>query len=112
MSSADAVRLTCVTEIEPVSARNLDGYGAPQIPWSSVRERLDEALTQAPDTGGPNRHTCWVATVHPDGRPNVVPVGLLWVDGAFYFKAGAGTRRAKNLAENRLDGHARLRPRL
>lgn len=89
-----------MTTIEPVSERNLDGYGAPPIPWSSVRERPGRRLYAAPDTGGPNRHTGWVATVHPDGRPNVVPVGILGVDGAFYFTAGAGTRRAKNLAEN------------
>ncbi|MGH9246916.1 MAG: pyridoxamine 5'-phosphate oxidase family protein [Acidimicrobiales bacterium] len=87
---------------EPVAERNLDGYGAPLIPWTSVRERLDAGLTQAPGTGGPDRHTCWLATAHPDGRPHVMPVGMLWVDGAFYFSAGAGTRKAKNLADNPL----------
>jgi len=85
---------------EPVDERNLDGYGAPPIPWTKVRERLEEGFTQAPGSGGPARHTCWLATVHPDGRPNVVPLGVIWVDGAFYFTAGAGTRKAKNLAHN------------
>jgi nitroimidazol reductase NimA-like FMN-containing flavoprotein (pyridoxamine 5'-phosphate oxidase superfamily) len=85
---------------EPVAERNLDGYGAPPIPWARVRERLDAGLTQAPGSGGPARHTCWVATVRPDGRPHVVPVGVLWVDGRFYFNAGATTRKAKNLARN------------
>jgi nitroimidazol reductase NimA-like FMN-containing flavoprotein (pyridoxamine 5'-phosphate oxidase superfamily) len=84
----------------PVTERNLDGYGAPMIPWERVRERLEQGFTQAPETGGPDRHTCWLATVQPDGRPNVVPVGMLWLDGAFYFTAGAGTRKAKNLARN------------
>jgi hypothetical protein len=27
-----------------------------------------------------------------------MPLGVLWVDGAMYFNAGAGTRKAKNLA--------------
>ena len=85
---------------EPVAERNLDGYGAPPIPWTRVRERLEEGLAQAPGTGGPDRHTCWVATVRPDGRPHVVPVGVLWVDGRFYFNAGATTRKARNLARN------------
>jgi len=85
---------------EPVAERNLDGYGAPPIPWTRVRERLEEGLTQAPGTGGPDRHTCWVATVRPDGRPHVVPVGVLWVDGRFYFNAGATTRKARDLARN------------
>jgi hypothetical protein len=88
------------TQPEPTSDRNLDGYGAPPIPWEKVRERLDQGLTQAPSTGGPDRHTCWLATVHPDGRPHVMPLGALWVDGAFYFTSGAGTRKARNLAQN------------
>ncbi|MBB5786245.1 pyridoxamine 5'-phosphate oxidase family protein [Jiangella mangrovi] len=82
----------------PVSDRNLDGYGAPLIPWEKVRERLDAGVPQAPGTGGPNRHTCWLATVRPDGRPHVMPLGLLWLDGAFWFNAGPGTRKARNPA--------------
>jgi hypothetical protein len=45
---------------EPTAERNLDGYGAPVIPWTKVRERLEAGVTQAPGTGGPNRHTCWL----------------------------------------------------
>ncbi len=84
----------------PMSERNLDRYGAPLIPWTRVRERLEQGLSQAPGTGGPDRHTCWLATVDPDGRPHVMPLGVLWVDDAFYFNSGAGTRKAKNLVHN------------
>jgi Pyridoxamine 5'-phosphate oxidase len=84
----------------PVDERNLDGYGAPMIPWARVRERLEQGFTQAPETGGPNRHTAWLATVRPDGRPHVMPLGALWLDGRFYFNAGPGTRKARNLAED------------
>ena len=83
--------------IEQRNERNLDGYGAPPIPWSSVVERLDQGITQAPETGGPNRHTFWLATVNPDGRPHVVPLGVGWVDDHFYFTSGLGARKAKNL---------------
>jgi nitroimidazol reductase NimA-like FMN-containing flavoprotein (pyridoxamine 5'-phosphate oxidase superfamily) len=86
--------------IEQRNERNLDGYGAPPIPWSSVIERLDRGITQAPETGGPNRHTFWLATEHPDGRPSVVPLGVMWVDGRFYFTSGPAARKAKNLARN------------
>ena len=27
-----------------------------------------------------------------------MPLGILWIDGAFYFNSGPGTRKAKNLA--------------
>ena len=85
---------------QPVTEKNLDGYGAPLIPWSRVRARLEQGFTQAPGTGGPGRYTCWLATVRPDGRPHVMPLGVLWIDGACYFTAGPGTRKAKNLAAN------------
>jgi hypothetical protein len=83
---------------EPVAEQNLDGYGAPIIPWAKVEQRLDQGITQAPETGGPARHSCWLATVRPDGRPHVMPLGVLWVDGRLYFNAGPGTRKARNLA--------------
>lgn len=85
---------------QPVAEKNLDGYGAPQIPWDRVSGRLDQGFTEAPGTGGPGRHTCWLATVRPDGRPHVVPLGAIWENGVFYFTAGPGTRKAKNLAAN------------
>src|SRR5215470_16644346 len=82
---------------EPKAERNLDRSGALPIPWTKVRERLEQGLSQSPGSGGPDRHTCWLATVRPDGRPHVMPLGVLWLDGAFYFNAGAATRKAKNL---------------
>jgi Pyridoxamine 5'-phosphate oxidase len=81
----------------PGDSKNLDGYGAPIIEWKRVHDRLAEGFSQAPDTGGPNRHTSWLTTINPDGRPHVMPLGILWVNDAFYFNAGAGTRKAKNL---------------
>lgn len=84
--------------ITPTSDRNLDGYGAPLIPWEKVQARLDAGVSQAPGTGGPNRHTSWLATIEPDGRPHVMPVGALWIDGAYFFTSGPGTRKSRNLA--------------
>lgn len=77
---------------EPVTAHNLDGYGAPPIPWNRVRARFDT------DTGITPTH--WLATVRPDSRPHVMAVWAVWVEGAFCFVAGAGSRKAKNLAHN------------
>lgn len=87
-----------MTTTEPASAKNLDGYGAPPIPWERVRERIEQTFRdQGPGPDG-RWHTHWVATTRPDGRPHVVPVGAVWMDGVFYFNTGGGTRKARNLA--------------
>ncbi|HEV3365831.1 MAG TPA: pyridoxamine 5'-phosphate oxidase family protein [Acidimicrobiales bacterium] len=84
-----------------MNATNLaDLYEAPLIDWDRVETRLDQGVSQAPDTGGPNRHTCWLATVNPDGSPHVTGIGALWVEDAFWFETGAGTRKGKNLARD------------
>jgi len=85
---------------DPISKKNLDGYGAPIIPWEKVHKRMREGFTQAPKTGGPDRHTAWLATVRPDGKPHVMPIGVLFVDDAFYFNTGPKTRKARNIARN------------
>ncbi len=72
-----------------MEATNLaDLYRAPLIDWDRIESRLDQGLTQAPETGGPNRHTCWLATINRDGSPHVAGVGALWVGGAFWFETG------------------------
>ena len=75
-------------------------YGLPLLDWSVVQARLEEGLSQAPDTGDPNRHTCWLATINPDGTPHVTGVGALWVDGSFWFGTGERTRKGRNLARD------------
>lgn len=85
---------------EPTSRRNLDGYGAPTIEWGRVRALLDAQLTQAPDTGGPERHTPWLTTSNPDGSPHVMPLGVITVDGTWYFSSGPGTRKSRNMARD------------
>lgn len=85
---------------DPISKKNLDGYGAPIIPWEKVQNRLQQRISQAPRTGGPDRHTAWLATTNPDGKPHVMPVGILFLDDAFYFNAGPKTRKARNVARD------------
>ena len=85
---------------DPISERNLDGYGAPPIQWGRVREVLDAETTQAPDTGGPGRHTSWLTTINPDGSPHVMPVGVVTVDGAWHCTSGPGTRKSRNISRD------------
>jgi PPOX class probable F420-dependent enzyme len=84
-----------------MEATNLaDLYSLPLVDWSGITARLDEGFSQAPGTGGPDRHTCWLATINPDGSPHVTAVGALWVDGTFWFQTGERTRKGKNLARD------------
>ena len=84
-----------------MEAKNLaDLYDCPLIEWTRVAARLDDGFTQAPGSGGPNRHTCWLATINDDGSPHVNGVGALWLDGAFWFETGERSRKARNLARD------------
>jgi hypothetical protein len=60
-------------------------------PWSVARKRIGNR-----EKGQAN----WLATVRPDGRPHLMPLIAVWIDGAFHFVAGEGTRKAQNLASN------------
>jgi hypothetical protein len=84
-----------------MDAHNLaDLYDLPTMDWESVRHVMDSGVTQAPDSGGPNRHSSWLTTVDPDGTPHTTAVGALWVDDAYWFQTGPGTRKARNLQTN------------
>lgn len=75
--------------------KNIDRYGNPPLPWSRALEQLE---SQPP---APPSRTYWLATTGPGGRPHVTGVGAMWVDGKLYFTSGAGTRKSRNLSENR-----------
>lgn len=84
-----------------VEAKNLaDLYDLPLLDWDRIAARLDEGVTQAPGTGGPDRHTVWLATIDADGSPHVTGVGADWHQGAFWFTTGEGTRKGRNLARD------------
>ena len=75
-------------------------YDLPLLDWDGIEARLNEGLGQAPGAGGPDRHTCWLATVNPDGSPHVTGVGAIWTDGGWWFETGANTRKGRNLARD------------
>jgi pyridoxine/pyridoxamine 5'-phosphate oxidase len=71
----------------------MPGYGMPKgkeglLPWSWAEQRLKRS------------HNYWIATTRPDGRPHLMVIWGLWIDGFFYFSSGAESRKAKNLANN------------
>jgi hypothetical protein len=80
---------------------NLAGlYGTGPMYWTLITERLERGVPQAPGTGGPDRHTCWLTTLNEDGGPHVTGLGGLWADGAFWFQTGPATRKGRNLARD------------
>jgi Pyridoxamine 5'-phosphate oxidase len=83
-----------------IAQRNLDGYGAPPIEWGRVKTVLDNQLTQAPGSGGPQRHTVWLTTINPDGSSHVTPLGVVQRSSSWYFTSGPATRKSRNLARD------------
>ena len=70
----------------------------PPVAWDAVTEKLDSRMAPAPDAH--NSRTTWLATVNEDGSPHVTAVGAVWVDGAFWFQTGSGTRKSRNVARD------------
>jgi len=71
----------------------MPGYGLPKakkglLPWKWAEDRLNKSRQY------------WIATTRPDGRPHVMVVWALWVDGVLYFSTGSKSRKAQNLAKN------------
>ena len=72
----------------------------PVVDWDAVAQTLGSGFTQAPGTGGPNRHTVWLATVNANGSPHVNGVGALWLEGSFWFVTGQRSVKGRNLARD------------
>src|ERR687894_2035136 len=72
--------------------------GLPPVDWAAITEKLGAGSLPAPDAH--NARTTWLATVNEDGSPHVTAVVALWVDGAFWFQTGAGTRKGRNVARD------------
>src|ERR1700683_4177918 len=45
-------------------------------------------------------HNYWLGTLRPDGRPHVMPVWGVWVDGAVYFGTDRNSEKGRNLRAN------------
>jgi PPOX class probable F420-dependent enzyme len=75
-------------------------YNLPLVDWAVITDRLDQGLTLAPATGGPDHHTCWLATTNPDGSPHVTGIGAKWHADTFWFVTGKASKKGRNLARD------------
>ena len=72
---------------------NIPGYGLPKtkkglLSWKWAEDRLRKSRQY------------WIATARPEGRPHVMVVWALWLNGSLYFSTGSKSRKARNLAKN------------
>ena len=72
--------------------------GLPPVDSAAVVDKLESGSAPAP--AAMNSRTTWLCTVNEDGSPHVTAVGAVWLDGAFWFQTGAGTRKGRNVARN------------
>lgn len=73
---------------EPVAEQPYLADDVTSTPWAEAHGRLAEA------------DSYWLTTVRPDGRPHLVPVLAVWVDGALHFVASRTSRKSRNLAHD------------
>jgi len=71
----------------------IPGYGLPKskkglLQWKWAEDRLKKSRQY------------WIATTRPDGRPHVMVIWALWMNGLLYFSTGAKSRKAQNLEKN------------
>ncbi|MEX0682906.1 MAG: pyridoxamine 5'-phosphate oxidase family protein [Dehalococcoidia bacterium] len=70
---------------------HMPGYGVSpesegQLTWDWARERLEDS------------HNYFLGTSRPDGRPHIMPVWGIWLNGRFLFSTGESSVKARNLA--------------
>jgi nitroimidazol reductase NimA-like FMN-containing flavoprotein (pyridoxamine 5'-phosphate oxidase superfamily) len=72
---------------------NIPGYGLPRskkglLPWKWAEERLKKS------------RQFLIATTRANGRPHLMIIWALWMDGVLYFSTGKESVKARNLARN------------
>jgi hypothetical protein len=56
-------------------------------PWKDAEQRLQEAGVY------------WLSPARPDGRPHVVPLIAVWLDGALYFSSALERSTSTGVSE-------------
>jgi PPOX class probable F420-dependent enzyme len=69
--------------------------GLPLVDWAGIADKRAAGSGPAPDAH--NAKSTWLATINEDGSPHVTPVGAIWLDGAFWFQTGDGTKKSRNV---------------
>jgi hypothetical protein len=83
--------------------KRVPAAGRPKMPKGYAISRRRKGLLSWPRAATRllKSRNYWVVTAQRNGRPHAVPVWGVWVDGAVCFGTDRGSRKAKNLAQNR-----------
>ena len=81
---------------QPKSSRpHMPGYGIAEtkggkglLPWKWALKPIA------------NARAYWIATTRPDGRPHLMTVWAVWLNGQLLFSTGKNSRKGRNLARN------------
>ena len=59
--------------------------GTGLLPWAWAESKLVSS------------HDYWLGSSRPDGRPHLMPVWGIWMEGGLWFSCSAGSRKSRNL---------------
>lgn len=71
----------------------MPGYGVPETMTGATPWRWAEAKLV-------NARNYFIATTRPDGRPHLMPIWGLWIDGLFAFSTSITSVKSRNLVAN------------
>jgi nitroimidazol reductase NimA-like FMN-containing flavoprotein (pyridoxamine 5'-phosphate oxidase superfamily) len=75
--------------------------GRPHMPGYGINETRKDLLSWKWAEGILTKtQNYFLTTVREDGRPHVMPIWGVWIDGAFYFSTGKNSVKTQNLASN------------
>jgi hypothetical protein len=75
-----------MSNVTPIVERPYDESQGTPVSWDAALEAVVESGVH------------WLATTRSDGRPHLVPIWAVLVDGTLHFAASATTQKAVNLA--------------
>ncbi len=64
--------------------------------------RRNPARLKAIESRLGREHNIWLATVRSDGRPHLVPLWFIWLDGVIYICTTADTQKYANMVYNQM----------
>lgn len=72
------------------------------IRYNKAVKRRNPARWRAIESRFGREQHIWLATVRADGRPHLVPMWFIWLNGRFYIATPSNTQKYYNLVHNQM----------